>query len=229
MLPLFPDPIFAWVFAGALLAVTLAASCFDVRQWRIPNWLCVSALSAGLLLHAIRGYWLGGDEKSVWTLGAQGAWLGGLDGILFALAGFGVGFALFYVMWLIGSAGGGDVKLFAALGAWVGPTGVVFLLAATVIVVLALMLLNALLRPVLGEDGLPIFKRVPVSMLLTDAGRAEHDKKYARREKPRTRQVLAYSPALVLATALMLGWWFYKNQGEPIARSELDRAAEMVA
>src|SRR5438270_8400 len=62
---------------------------------------------------------------------------GALDGLLFALAGFGLGFALFFVLWVLGACGGGDVKLFAALGAWVGPALAVGVLAGTVVVLAA--------------------------------------------------------------------------------------------
>ena len=42
------------------------------------------------------------------------------DGILNGLGGFGLGFGLFFVLWIIGSAGGGDVKLMGALSVWLG-------------------------------------------------------------------------------------------------------------
>ncbi|MNC54600.1 Type IV leader peptidase family protein [compost metagenome] len=44
----------------------------------------------------------------------------GWSGFLFALKGAGVGFGLMFLMHIFGAVGGGDVKLFAGIGAWTG-------------------------------------------------------------------------------------------------------------
>ncbi len=84
----------------------------DVRHRRIPNRLTVPAAAAGLLLAAVE--------------------LGPAAGALFSLKGFGAGFCLFFIPFLMGGMGGGDVKLLAALGCWTGAAGIftVFLYAA---------------------------------------------------------------------------------------------------
>jgi prepilin peptidase CpaA len=43
------------------------------------------------------------------------------------VAGWGVGFAFFLPFFALGGMGAGDVKLLAALGAWLGPTQAVWL------------------------------------------------------------------------------------------------------
>jgi prepilin peptidase CpaA len=43
-----------------------------------------------------------------------------LNGLWAALSGFAAGFGIFFVLWMIGTAGGGDVKLMGALGPWMG-------------------------------------------------------------------------------------------------------------
>lgn len=85
-------------WAPLILAVLLmvpAVIC-DLRQRRIPNFLCLGGFVAGLILHG---------------------WLGGWAGTGFALASgltlLVTMFALFAVGWL----GAGDVKLLAAAGA----------------------------------------------------------------------------------------------------------------
>jgi len=49
-----------------------------------------------------------------------------------SLAGFAVGFALPFTLFLLNAVGGGDVKLLAGLGAWFGPVAVfqIFVLEA---------------------------------------------------------------------------------------------------
>ena len=59
--------------------------------------------------------------------------MGGLSGVAMALAGAGVAGGLLVPGWIARYQGGGDVKLMAALGAWLGfPLGMYALLAALV-------------------------------------------------------------------------------------------------
>ncbi|MEF2143898.1 MAG: prepilin peptidase [Desulfovibrionaceae bacterium] len=83
-------------FVVVALAVAVVT---DLRQQRIPNALTFSTALAGLAYHFTTG---------------------GADGLLFALAGLGMGLALMLVPYLLGVMGGGDVKLMAALGACLG-------------------------------------------------------------------------------------------------------------
>jgi prepilin peptidase CpaA len=132
----FPDPIFGWVFCAVLLALLTAAAYIDLRALIIPKPLTLTLLGLGLLANLVRGAWLGGTGASVWLLGVKGGWLGAVDGLLFALAGFGLGFAIFFVLWVMGACGGGDLKLFAALAAWLGPGLSILVLIATLVLVL---------------------------------------------------------------------------------------------
>ncbi len=81
----------------------IIAAVLDYRTRKIPNWITVPAALAGLVFHAV---------------------MPGTHGILWALAGFAVGFSLLIVPWLLGGGGMGDVKLLAALGVWLGPLGI---------------------------------------------------------------------------------------------------------
>jgi prepilin peptidase CpaA len=51
------------------------------------------------------------------------ACFGGLHGAIFGLTGLGTGLGLFLILYVSGSIGAGDVKLMAAVGALVGPSG----------------------------------------------------------------------------------------------------------
>ena len=74
----------------------------DIRTRRIPNWLTLTTLVAGVI-------------ANVWLNGAAG----GADATVGALLGFG-GLIPFYALRAVGA---GDVKLLAAIGALVGPAG----------------------------------------------------------------------------------------------------------
>lgn len=110
--------------AGAAGAAILLAAAFasDIRTMRIPNRLNVAALAAGLLFHALAGAYRG-LQPSSWDLSRLPDVLHASGhGLLFALSGAATGFALMLFLYRLGAIGGGDVKLFAALGSWIGMT-----------------------------------------------------------------------------------------------------------
>ena len=104
-----------------MLGLLLAAAAIDLRWRRIPNWLSLALVAAGLTQSFLPGYGLS-------PLGA--------------LSGLGVGFGLTFILFAIGALGGGDVKLLAGVGAWMGPRIVlsVFLGAAVAGLVMVLIL-----------------------------------------------------------------------------------------
>jgi prepilin peptidase CpaA len=51
----------------------------------------------------------------------------GAAGVVSALAGWGIGVAIFFLPFALRGLGGGDLKLLGALGAWVGPSDIVWL------------------------------------------------------------------------------------------------------
>jgi len=80
--------------------IVVVACVFDVRTRRIPNVLTLSGAVAGLLYHLATS---------------------GLGGLQTAAAGWILGLLLLLPYFALGGMGGGDVKLVAALGAWLGP------------------------------------------------------------------------------------------------------------
>ncbi len=91
------------VILMALLVLLVTAVGTDIRSSRIPNWLTFPAMGFALTLHT---------------------WLNGIQGALFCLAGLGTGLGLLFSVYLLRGIGAGDVKLMAAIGAMVGPHGV---------------------------------------------------------------------------------------------------------
>lgn len=86
-------------FLVAAIAVSICGACFDVVSARIPNQLTYSAMLVALVAHlALHG------------------WRGLLDGVGGLLFGGGI----FLVFFAIHAMGGGDVKMMATVGAWVG-------------------------------------------------------------------------------------------------------------
>ena len=93
-------------FTAPVILIVVTACVFDMRTRRIPNALNFGAALTGLLVH-----WL----------------TGGSEGAMVAAGGWVVGLFLFLPFFALRGMGGGDVKLLAALGAWLGPQQVLWL------------------------------------------------------------------------------------------------------
>jgi prepilin peptidase CpaA len=194
----FPDPVTGWMFLAGLASVLAIASYTDERTMKVPKWLTLPALAVGLLLSCLRGGWLAAHGMPVWLFEAPGVLQGAFDGLLFALAGFAVGFVLFFCLWLLGFCGGGDVKLFAALGTWLGP----YLVLCTLLV--SLGLLSVCLAIVLGWRLVRGRKlALPPREQLRGKGKAAL----------RSPVVVRFSVVAALATMLVVFWSFRYDLG----------------
>jgi Flp pilus assembly protein protease CpaA len=140
----FPNPYFGWAFVAVLATMLVFACVSDWRSIRIPKWISLGALALGLLFHVARGAWLGEDEQTVWLLTPPGPVVGAIDATLFALCGGLISFVLMFGLFAFGGCGGGDVKLFAAVGVWVGAFAAlwVFVIAAVVLMALGVLRLS---------------------------------------------------------------------------------------
>src|ERR1700722_5538351 len=131
----FPSFVFGLCFTAALLVLLGAAAVIDVRTMLVPKRLVFVTLGAGAIATLLRGALLGASDQQVWCLAPGGVWGGLADAFLFALCGVLVGFFATFALWILGVCGGGDVKLTAALGAWLGPTKLLVTLVVAVLVV----------------------------------------------------------------------------------------------
>lgn len=187
----FPNPLLGWLFLAILLGFALVGAYWDLRTRAIPKWVPLALLALGVVLQVMRGAWLGYDEVQVWALGANGVALGVVDAILFGLTGFAVAFGLFFVMWILRICGGGDVKQFAAIGAWIGPVHALWLLAGSTVV----LLIQSVAVLMIG-----LLVRGPFETL------AKHGKQNP--QKQNAPRGMTYSLPLAIAVGIMMPWFW---------------------
>src|SRR5213595_408614 len=94
----------------SLIVIVGTAAWCDVRTRHIPNWLTAPAAVLGLVTQS---------------------WVNGWRGALTSISGAALAFGIFILLYLFAGMGAGDVKLFAAVGAFVGPQTVPVLFVLT--------------------------------------------------------------------------------------------------
>ncbi|RUL86724.1 A24 family peptidase [Tautonia sociabilis] len=99
----------AWVVSAAMTY----GAWIDGKERRVPNWLTLPMALCGL------SFWAG---------------KAGAEGLVWSALGLVVGLVFLGLLFWYGGVGGGDVKLFAGFGAWVGPSVALNALAAGAIV-----------------------------------------------------------------------------------------------
>jgi len=121
-----------WSIAApvALAALVVAAGITDLRSRRIPNWLSLAGLLAGLAL---------------------GLMTGGIAGAGRACLGMGLAFLIYFPLYLVRGMGAGDVKLMAAVGALAGPSNWLIIFFFTVVVAAVFTVVAVILRGRLGK------------------------------------------------------------------------------
>ena len=107
-----------WALAstGPWIPAALLAMCAGILDWRyrrIPNWLTMSGLAAGVAVNMILYHW---------------------PGLKAALMGTLLGLGLLLPFVLVRSLGAGDWKLAGALGACLGPRQLLSVLMGTILV-----------------------------------------------------------------------------------------------
>jgi prepilin peptidase CpaA len=167
------------IVASALLVVVLVvASWTDVTARRIPNWLTVSAIVAGLTVRA----WIGLVPLGSGALGLAVA-------CLLALPFFATGVL-----------GGGDAKLLMAVGAFMGPVDIAWASLVIAVVGGLIALIEAarrgILVPTLASCGLLIVSWVTLGR----RGRVP-----ARMMVGGERLAVPYGVAIAAGSLL---WWF---------------------
>lgn len=151
-----------------------ASVVVDLCTRRIPNWLTLGLAGCGVALAAFQ--------------------VSGLT-VMTALAGFGLGLLLMLPGHFVGATGAGDVKLFAAIGTLLGPSGIVVAFVYTTIVGGVLALIVAINR-----------RRLRATVERTAALVSTGGANVAEIESAAADNRFAYAPAIALGTlAVALG------------------------
>lgn len=123
------SPLSAYYALAALGLLSVSAVWWDLRERRIPDALTLAGCLVALGLRALDG---------------SGALLIGLGGLM-------LGFLFALPFFLAGGLGGGDLKLLAAVGAFLGPERLLVALLATALAGGLVAVAASARRGILGE------------------------------------------------------------------------------
>lgn len=147
------------------------ATYTDLRSRRIPNWLVLPFLAIGILVSTLLHGWHGLGQS---------------------LGGAGMGLLLMGIFFMMGGMGAGDVKLCAAIGAWIGPSQMLVALVMTGLAGGVMALVWAAWAGFLGE-------------LFQNAGGLVFGSRKERGEAVLTnplRRKMPYGPAIAIGTLI---------------------------
>ena len=181
----FPVPIGLW---EVLCVASVVACVTDLRSMRIPNWLTLPLLLAGL---------------------AHGAWVGSWAGFGQALAGALIAGGIFIVAYAIAGGGAGDAKMMMALGACLGIHRAVLLVLGVTVAGFFWAIIIAVYRGGLRDVPMLVLHSVQstrVGFYRLLGGRASVQQPVPAEAQARFKGWYPYAPAIC---AGMLGTWIY--------------------
>ncbi len=169
------DSLHEVVFVVAIVGYTLAAVVWDLRYWKIPNKLTLPMFFLGWVY---QGYF------------------SGLSGIADGALGFLVGFGILFILWIIGSGGGGDVKLMGGLSVWLGFRWSLYVFFGSTLIVI---LVTAAI--VVGNMLTVGPKKMKKKLLATGKPTKVGEKrKQETVEEKQKRRIMAYAMPIAIAT-----------------------------
>jgi prepilin peptidase CpaA len=159
-----------------LVLFVLVAAGFDVWQYRIPNWLNLAAVAAGLFLSALSGF----------------------PRLIDSLFGLGLGVAILFGPFAFGWLGAGDVKFLAAVGAILGVGWIPRVFFYSALLGIPLALISIFLR---GFDK-SVFKRSWTDFKLFFLSRGSVLPDAITEKVSKGTCVIPYGVAIALATLI---------------------------
>lgn len=138
---------------ATMAGLLLLASLLDLLWHRLPNPLTVGAALLAIILSL---------------------WQGGLDAVVQSLLGLLLGFVLLLPGFISGFTGGGDVKLMAATGSFLGPTLVLYAFVLYLLAALAFALVYALYAWLFRGADLPLGRYWAMLLTLLRTGRVAY-------------------------------------------------------
>lgn len=178
---------FAWWPTVVLMVI---ATTTDLLWRRIPNWLTGPFLAAGF---------------------AVSGWLHGWHGLGQSVEGMTLGLLAYGILFWLGGMGAGDVKLIAAVGAWIGPGQLLIAMILTALVggvmAMAWAVSSGFTKELLADTGNLVVTGIRWRWKRTadDGAGAESDSKTeveTERTTTRVRRKMPYAPAIAIGTLL---------------------------
>ncbi len=180
------DQIQPIVFLVAVIGYTLTAAIWDQKFYKIPNKLTLPFFFAGWVYQGVFDQW-------------AGLATGGL--------GFLVGFGILFLLWMVGTAGGGDVKLLGGLSVWIGFRWTLYVLGISTLIVI-LVTMGIVVANVLTVGP----KRMKKKLLATGKPGKPGEKPAAETvEQRKQRRIMAYALPIALATWGLLASAYFGN------------------
>jgi Flp pilus assembly protein protease CpaA len=175
-----------------VVGAVLVAVCTDVRSLKVYNWLTIPLLIAGITFHT----------------GTAGT-----DGLLSSLLNALIVFAILLTPYILGAIGAGDLKLLAAVAAWLG-IGVTFQIAAVGFFATGVYSLAVLARQGRLGDAWLHFKlsmcrlQMLASHVASDSG---HETVHEMAANPEGRaRLVPFSAMLAVGIVVILAWQFWQ-------------------
>lgn len=183
------EPTAQWqTSCGIVLLLLVAAAAFtDLRWCKIPNWLTYPAFTWAILANAI-SHAVSPEFTRAW----------GVVGIVDSLAGAIIPFFFMLVIFSMTGGGAGDVKLTAALGAFLGLARVIDVLLLSIVFAGGFAAIRVIWT--LGPQGVAslIYRRVGSWLLpLSVAPPTQEQRDFMRQPMP-------LGPSFAIGTALVL-------------------------
>lgn len=170
-----------------LIVFLLLCSYEDARNKKIPNKYTIPAIFVGLLLMSMDS---------------------GFDGFRNSFTGFILGFLIFFIPFIFGFMGAGDVKLMAAIGALKGFTFTAYSLLASsiaggIMVIIYAIYKRQMLKTILNMFGLII---KPISKIIyLNTGNKRAEKIFNYFEKAKSEHTELYIPYAIPIAVGTLG------------------------